>query len=120
MQGPRWRGLVPRYYGIRSQESYNSATSITMETLSFRVLRNDPGKFEEILLRQKAVVLNKNGEPFALVLDLAAESLESAIRIASQVRAQLALSELRETARKRGLDRLTPAQIEAEITAVRA
>ena len=91
-----------------------------METLSFRVLRNDPGKFEEILLRQKAVVLNKNGEPFALVLDLAAESLESAIRIASQVRAQLALSELRETARKRGLDRLTPEQIEAEITAVRA
>jgi len=91
-----------------------------METISYRVIRNEPGKFEELLAREGTLILNKNGEPFAIILDAASESLESVLRLVSQVRAQLAVAEMRSIARERGLDRLTREEIEAEIQAVRA
>ena len=91
-----------------------------METISYRVIRNEPGKFEELLAREGTLILNKNGEPFAIVLDAASESLESVLRLVSQVRAQMAVAEMRSIARERGLDRLTREEIEAEIQAVRA
>jgi hypothetical protein len=91
-----------------------------MKTLSFRVIRNQPGKFEEVLSREGSVILNKNGQPLALVLDAASESLESLLRLASQIRAQLAVSDMRASARELGLDRLSPDEIQAEIEAVRS
>jgi len=91
-----------------------------METVSYRIIRNEPGKFEELLAREGTLILNKNGEPFAIILDAASESLESVLRLVSQVRAQLAVAEMRSVARERGLDRLTPKEIEAEIQVVRA
>jgi len=91
-----------------------------METISYRVIRNEPGKFEELLAREGTLILNKNGEPFAIILDAASESLETMLRLVSQVRAQMAVAEMRSIARERGLDRLTRKEIEAEIQAVRA
>ena len=91
-----------------------------METISYRVIRNEPGKFEELLAREGTLILNKNGEPFAIILDAASESLETMLRLVSQVRAQMAVAEMRSIARERGLDRLTREEIEAEIQAVRA
>jgi hypothetical protein len=91
-----------------------------METISYRVIRNEPGKFEELLAREGTLILNKNGEPFAIILDAASESLDSVLRLVSQVRAQMAVAEMRSIARERGLDRLTPEEIEAEIQAARA
>jgi hypothetical protein len=91
-----------------------------METISYRVIRNEPGEFEELLAREGTLILNKNGEPFAIILDAASESLETMLRLVSQVRAQMAVAEMRSIARERGLDRLTRKEIEAEIQAVRA
>jgi hypothetical protein len=91
-----------------------------MKILPYRVLRNEPGKFEETLSREGSVILDKNGEHLALVLDAAKESLESLIKLTSQIRAQLALTEIRESARERGLDKMTPEEIDAEIQAVRS
>ena len=91
-----------------------------MEIVSYRIIRNEPGKFEKLLAREGTLILNKNGEPFAIVLDAASESLESVLRLVSQVRAQMAVAEMRSIARERGLDRLTREEIEAEIQAVRA
>ena len=91
-----------------------------METISYRVIRNEPGKFEELLAREGTLILNKNGEPFAIILDAASESLETMLRLVSQVRAQMAVAEMRSIARERGLDRLTRKEVEAEIQAVRA
>jgi hypothetical protein len=91
-----------------------------MKILPYRVLRNEPGKFEKTLSREGSVILEKNGEHLALVLSVARESLETLIRITSQVRAQLAIAELRESARARVLDRLTAEEINAEIKAVRS
>ena len=91
-----------------------------MKILPYRVLRNEPGKFEETLSREGSVILDKNGEHLALVLDAAKESLESLIKLTSQIRAQLALTEIRELARERGLDKMSPEDIDAEIQAVRS
>jgi len=99
---------------------YNIATGGTVEAVPYRIIRNKPGKFEEILRREGTVILNKNGEPFAIVLDAAHESLESLLRLVSQIRAQMAVAEMRSTAREGGLDRLTQEEIQAEIDAVRS
>lgn len=91
-----------------------------MEAISYRMIRNEPGKFEEALRRSGTIILNKNGEPFAIVLDAANESPESLLRLVSQVRAQMAVAEMRAAAREGGLDRLTQEEIQAEIDAVRS
>ncbi len=91
-----------------------------METLPFRIIRNEPGKFEELLSKEGIVVLNKSGKPFAIILDATAESLEDTLRLVSQVKAQMAISEMRRSARAGGLDKLTSEEIQAEIDAVRS
>ena len=91
-----------------------------MEILPYRVIRNEPGRFEKVLSKEKIVMLNKSGKPFAIILDATTESLDETLRLVSQVRAQIAVSEMRASARDRGLDRITPEEIQAEIEAVRA
>jgi hypothetical protein len=90
-----------------------------METLPYRIIRNEPGKFEKLLSKEGIVILNKSGKPFAIILDATAEPLEDTMRLVSQVRAQMAVSEMRKSARGRGLDKLTSEEIQAEINAVR-
>jgi hypothetical protein len=91
-----------------------------MEILPYRIIRNEPGRFEELLSREGIVMLNKGGRPFAIILDATSESFEDTLRLVSQVRAQIAVSEMRASAGERGLDSLTPEEIQSEIDAVRA
>jgi hypothetical protein len=91
-----------------------------MEAISYRMIRNEPGKFEETLRREGTIILNKNGVPFAIVLDAAKESFESLVRVVSQVRAQIAVADMRDAVREGGLDHLTQEEIQSEIDAVRA
>jgi len=91
-----------------------------METLALRVLRNEPGKFEELLSRQGSVLLNKDGKPFALAVDVAEASLEETLRLVMQVRAQLAVSQMRGEARARGLHKLTAVQVDKAVRSTRA
>jgi hypothetical protein len=91
-----------------------------MEILPYRIIRNEPGRFEELLSKEGIVMLNKSGRPFAIILDATTESLDETLRLVSQVRAQIAVSEMRASAGERGLGRLTPEEIQAEIDAVRA
>lgn len=91
-----------------------------MVTIPYRVIRNEPNKLEETLTREGIVVVSKNGEPFALMLDAESRSLETLLRIASQVRALLAVSELRSSARERRLDRMSADEIQREIEAARS
>ena len=91
-----------------------------MKILPYRVLRNRPGEFEETLASEGTVILEKNGEQIALVLDATKQTIESLVRLASQVKALAALSEIRRQSRERGLDKLSAEEIRAEIEAVRA
>jgi hypothetical protein len=91
-----------------------------METVALRVLRNEPGKFEELLTRQGTVLLSKEGKPFALAVDIADETLEEVVRLVTQIRAQVAVSEMRASARARGLGELKPKQVDGAIRSYRA
>ena len=91
-----------------------------MESVSYRVLRNEPGKFEETLKREGIIILSKSGKPIAVVLETASNSVEDVLRLVSQIRAQMAVSEKRSGARERGLDQLTAEEIQAVIEEVRS
>jgi hypothetical protein len=86
-----------------------------MEALAYRVLRNEPGKFEELLARQGTVILNKDGKPFALAVDITESNLEETIRLVTQIRAQVAVSQMRQSARTRGLASMTQSQVDEAI-----
>jgi hypothetical protein len=90
-----------------------------MKSLPYRLIRNEPDKFEELLSKEGIMILNKGGKPFAIIVDVRPESLEDTLQLASQVRAQRAVSEMRKSACDRDLDKLTPEEIQAEIDAVR-
>ncbi len=56
-----------------------------------------------------------NGEPLAVMLQIPKGSLEDLVLLLSQVRAQLAVAEIREQARKRGRKRMTSREIDGLI-----
>ena len=91
-----------------------------MEMLSVRVLRNEPGKFEDVLSRDRTVILNKDGKPFAIAIDVAEATLEQTVRLVTQLRAQLAVADMRTQAQARGLDQMTAADVDAAIQDARA
>jgi len=90
-----------------------------MEALSYRVIRNEPGRLQDSLNKEGIVLITKGGEPFALMVGLIEESFEDTLRLVTQLRAQQAVASMRAQARQRGLDRLTQEQIQAEIDTAR-
>ena len=90
-----------------------------MKFLSTRDLRNRPGYVRE-LAQKEDLVLTVNGKPIALLLGLEDDDLEETARVVRQARAQRALSRMRREAARRGLEKMSPAAIEAQIRAVRA
>lgn len=91
-----------------------------MQTVPYRLLRNEPNRLRELLREEGMVVLTSDGKPVALMLDVEGEDLERLVLTASRIRAQAAASSLRSAARAQGLDRLTEAGIQQEVDAVRA
>lgn len=90
-----------------------------MKFLSTRDLRNRPGYVRE-LAQKDDLVLTVNGKPIALLLGLEDDDLEETARVVRQARAQRTLSRMRRQAAMRGLEKMPPAAIEAQIRAVRA
>ena len=90
-----------------------------MEVLSYRVIRNEPGRLQDSLSKEGIVLITKGGEPFALMVGLIGESFVDTLRLVTQLRAQQAVASMRAQAQQRGLDWLTEEQIQAEIDTVR-
>ena len=90
-----------------------------MKFLSTRELRNRPGYVRK-LVQKEDLVLTANGKPIAMMLGVKEDDLEETAHMLRQARAQLALARIRKEAARRGLDKLSPADIDAEIRAVRA
>ena len=91
-----------------------------MEAMSVRVLRNQPGRFEEALARDRTVILNKDGRPFAVAIDVTEATLEQTVRLVTQLRAQLAVANMRSQAQERGLGEMSPDVVDAAIQGNRA
>lgn len=90
-----------------------------MKFLSTRELRNRPGAIREIL-QDGDIALTANGKPFAIVVGVEEGDLERTATVIRRVRAQLAVSRMRRAAAVAGVSALSPEEIEAEVSAVRA
>ncbi len=91
-----------------------------LKFFSARDLRNTPGALWKALRKNGTVALTANGVPRALVIGVDEGDLEKALEVARRVRAQLAVSRMREDAARRGLDRLTLDDIDAEVRGARS
>lgn len=81
-----------------------------MEFVPYRVLRNQPSELRKKLEEQGELVVTVDGEPMAVMLQIPKGSLEDLVLLLSQVRAQLAVTTIREQARKSGLNKMTVEQ----------
>jgi antitoxin (DNA-binding transcriptional repressor) of toxin-antitoxin stability system len=90
-----------------------------MKFLSTRELRNRPGYVRD-LAQKDELVLTTNGKPIAILLGIEEDELEEMARAIRQAKAQLALSRLRKQAVRRGADRMSASDIDAEISVVRS
>ena len=90
-----------------------------MKFLSTRELRNRPGYVRK-LVQKEDLVLTANGKPIAMMLGVKDDDLEETAHLIRQAKAQRALFRMRREAARRGLDKLSPEAIDAEIRAVRS
>ena len=90
-----------------------------MEFVSVRELRSQSAAVWRSLAREKDLVVTSNGKPIAVLSATTASSLEASLAALRQARAQLAVAAIQQRARETGADRLTLAEVNAEIDAVR-
>ena len=91
-----------------------------MQFVPYRMIRNQPRDLRQKLESEGAFVLTNNNAPFALMVNINPDNIEETVHLAAQIRAQQAVSALRDGARKAGTQQLTAAEIEAEIQSVRS
>ena len=89
-----------------------------MRFVSVRELNTKPKEIWSTV-KDEEVVITSNGKPIALLSGITEETLERAVRAVRRSRALIALEELQKRSVELGLDKLTDAQIESEIQAVR-
>ena len=90
-----------------------------MEFVPYRLLRNQPNELRKKLEEQGELVVTVDGEPLAVMLQIPKGSLEDLVLLVSQVRAQLAVAEIREGARKSGRNRMSSKEIDAIVKETR-
>jgi len=91
-----------------------------MEFVPYRLLRNQPGELRRRLEEQGELVVTVDGEPLAVMLQIPKGSLEDLVLLISQVRAQLAVGEIREEARRSGRKKMSSKEIDALVKETRA
>jgi hypothetical protein len=91
-----------------------------MEFVPYRLLRNQPNELRKRLEEQGELVVTVDGEPLAVMLQIPKGSLEDLVLLISQVRAQLAVAEIREEARKSGRKNMSSKEIDALVKETRA
>jgi hypothetical protein len=79
-----------------------------------------PRRLKERLQAEKELLLTSDGRPVAVLVNVDdAEDPESILQSIRDSRSRLALSRIRESARRTGVSRFTPEQIDREIVAAR-
>lgn len=90
-----------------------------MEFVSARELRLNPKEVWRRIKSQSFGVVTINGQPSFLLTKLNPEDLEEIISIQNRIRAELALTRIREQAGQKGLDKLSPEEIDQIIQKTR-
>lgn len=91
-----------------------------MKFVSSRDIRVNPRPIFEALGEQNEIIVTSRGKPVALLVGISGEDLEETVRLVRRARAQLAVSRMRKAAARKGLDRMSQEEIEAEIAATRS
>ncbi len=90
-----------------------------MEFVPYRLLRNEPGELRKRLAQEGQLVITSEGKPLALMISVDPERFDELALLVSRLRAQLAVSQMREVSRRQGLNQLNPREVEAQVRAVR-
>jgi antitoxin (DNA-binding transcriptional repressor) of toxin-antitoxin stability system len=90
-----------------------------MKFLSVRDLRSKSAEVWKGLAQEREMVVTSNGRPIAILSAVTDETLEETLAAIRRARAVAAVSEIQQRSLKRGKDAITPAEIDAEIAAVR-
>lgn len=89
-----------------------------MRFISVRELNTKPKEIWS-RIKEEELVITSNGKPIALLSAVTEKSLDKNLRAIRRSRAIIALEEMQRKSIESGLDRLTDAQIESKIKAVR-
>ena len=89
-----------------------------MQFISVREMNTKPKEIWE-KIKNEEVVITSNGKPIALLSAVSEGTLEKTIRMIRRSRALMALEEMQKKSLVSGLDKITDAEIESEIQAVR-
>ena len=89
-----------------------------MRFISVRDLNTKPKEIWS-KIKDEEVVITSNGKPIALLSAVSEGTLEKTIRMIRRSRALMALEEMQNKSLVSGLDKITDAEIESEIQAVR-
>ena len=90
-----------------------------MKFVTVRELRGRTSELWHELERQRDLIVTSNGKPVAILIATDADSFEGSLRNIRRCRAADALSGLQRDAARRGLDKLTMAEIDEEVRASR-
>lgn len=90
-----------------------------MKFISMRDLRLKSGEMWKSLKSEGDLIITRNGKPVAVLSDVDEEDLEMQLKALRRSRAELAVNAIQQRSRVKGLDSITPEEIEAEIKAAR-
>ncbi|MCX6996182.1 MAG: type II toxin-antitoxin system Phd/YefM family antitoxin [Kiritimatiellaeota bacterium] len=90
-----------------------------MKFLSVRELRGSAARVWVELSTEREMVVTNNGRPVAILSTVSESDVEESLAAIRRARAMSAVAALQQQSARRGLNRLRPDEIEAEIVAVR-
>ncbi|MBI4558462.1 MAG: type II toxin-antitoxin system Phd/YefM family antitoxin [Candidatus Hydrogenedentes bacterium] len=90
-----------------------------MKFLTVRDLRTKAARIWRDLPQEKEMVITNNGRPIAILSAASESNLEDSLRAVRQARAMQAVAELQRESVRRGSDKVTLKQINAEISSAR-
>ena len=90
-----------------------------MKFLSVRDLRGKSAEVWKELPAEREMIITSNGRPIAILAAINESNLEESLTAFRQARAVKAVASLQRRSAEQGTDRITMAEIDAEIKAVR-
>jgi len=91
-----------------------------MKFVSVRDLRLKPADVWKQLKISKDIIITLNGRPIAILNGTDEENLERSLTVIRRSRALMAMDEMQQVSKEKGIDKLTEEDIEDEIKAVRS
>ncbi len=90
-----------------------------MKFISSRELSTKPSEVYSRLEKDGKLIVNHNGKPRALMVSIDEDSFEGVLRAVTRALAEYALSDMRKSAGRRGIDTMKERDLEAVISDTR-